>query len=180
MCTDHTRPHTVGVVLSAGPTYVSCICSFRIVDYLGSGNFADIHKAVWIQVGQEEMYVATKTLVSKSKKDRLRFLQEAHMMAQFKHVNIVKIHGVLAEKEPVSTFPSGGRIEKREGIHSIGHFVRFADESIGLLRTSDAVCLEGTQWDCTVIYHHPFIQAMIVLELMQGDLRKFLQSEASL
>ena len=96
---------------------LSCICPFRIVDYLGSGNFADIHKAVWVKVGQEEMYVATKTLVSKSKKDRLRFLQEAHMMAQFKHVNIVKIHGVLAEKEPVSTFPSGGCIEKREGIY---------------------------------------------------------------
>ena len=25
---------------------------------------------------------------------------------------------------------------------------------------------------------NPFVQAMIVLELMQGDLRKFLQSEA--
>lgn len=89
-----------------------CICLHRIVDYLGNGNFADIHKAVWIRVGQAEMYVATKTLVSKSKKDRLRFLQEAHMMAQFNHVNIVKIHGVLAEKEPVSTHPSGGHGEK--------------------------------------------------------------------
>lgn len=128
------------------------------------------------------MYVATKTLVSKSKKDRLRFLQEAHMMAQFNHVNIVKIHGVLAEKEPVSAYihsPLEGAL-RRGRVYTIGHFVRMADESIGLLRTSDAVSLEGTQWDCTVIYHHPFIQAMIVLELMQGDLRKFLQSEASL
>ena len=87
------------------------------MDYLGNGNFADIHKAVWTKLGQAEMYVATKTLVSKSKKDRLRFLQEAHMMAQFSHVNIVKIHGVLAEKEPVSTFHSGGCRETWEGMY---------------------------------------------------------------
>ena len=46
--------------------------------------------------------MATKTLVSKALKDKVRFLQEAHIMSQFNHNNIVKIYGVLAEKKPVS------------------------------------------------------------------------------
>ena len=75
----------------------------RIVDYIGHGNFADIHKATWSKPKQdEECYVATKTLVSKAPKDKVRFLQEAHIMSQFNHNNIVKIYGVLAEKKPVS------------------------------------------------------------------------------
>ena len=108
--TEHTHCSTVHWPAhtpnhAAHSTIPITVCLLRIVDYLGSGNFADIHKAVWTRAGQAETYVATKTLVSKSKKDRLRFLQEAHMMAQFIHVNIVKIHGVLAEKEPVSYIP---------------------------------------------------------------------------
>jgi hypothetical protein len=94
----------------------------KVVEYIGNGNFADIHKALWSKPSKEQCYVATKTLVSKSPKDKVRFLQEAHIMSQFNHNNIVKIYGVLAEKKPV----------------------------------------------------------MIVLELLQGDLRQFLKDKGSL
>ena len=44
------------------------------------------------------MEVAVKTLNSSaSDKDRLRFLQEAAIMCQFDHQNVIKLHGVVTE-----------------------------------------------------------------------------------
>ena len=34
--------------------------------------------------------------------DKVKFLQEAANMAQFKHPNIVILYGVVSDKEPVS------------------------------------------------------------------------------
>ena len=33
---------------------------------------------------------------------RIQFLQEAAIMSQFKHPNVITLHGVLMEKEPVN------------------------------------------------------------------------------
>ena len=42
------------------------------------------------------MEVAVKTLnTSASDKDRLRFVQEAAIMCQFDHQNVIKLHGVV-------------------------------------------------------------------------------------
>ena len=42
------------------------------------------------------MAVAVKTLnTSASDKDRLRFVQEAAIMCQFDHQNVIKLHGVV-------------------------------------------------------------------------------------
>ena len=47
--------------------------------------------------------VAIKTLKQHSAdEDRVRFLQEAAIMGQFHHPNVVKLHGVVTMKEPVS------------------------------------------------------------------------------
>jgi serine/threonine protein kinase len=35
--------------------------------------------------------------------DKVKFLQEAAIMAQFIHPNIVTLHGVVSDKEPVSS-----------------------------------------------------------------------------
>ena len=46
----------------------------------------------------ESIEVAVKTLNDKStEKDRLRFLQEAAIMCQFDHQNMIKLHGVVTE-----------------------------------------------------------------------------------
>ena len=37
-----------------------------------------------------------------SELDKVKFLQEAAIMAQFRHPNIVTLHGVVSDKEPVS------------------------------------------------------------------------------
>jgi ephrin-B len=47
--------------------------------------------------------IALKTLKTDSTDDdKVKFLQEAAIMAQFKHPNIVTLHGVVSDKEPVS------------------------------------------------------------------------------
>ena len=49
------------------------------------------------------MEVAVKTLKSGSvEEDRVKFLQEAAIMGQFKHPNVVMLHGVVTIGEPVS------------------------------------------------------------------------------
>ena len=49
------------------------------------------------------MEVAIKTLTEGSREDdRIKFLQEAAIMAQFKHSNVVEMHGVVIDGEPVS------------------------------------------------------------------------------
>lgn len=49
------------------------------------------------------MDVAVKVLKSRCEaQDKVRFLQEAAIMGQFNHENIVKMHGVVTVGEPVS------------------------------------------------------------------------------
>ena len=46
--------------------------------------------------------VAIKTLKAEaSEEERVKFLQEAAIMGQFHHPNIVKLHGVVTVGEPV-------------------------------------------------------------------------------
>ena len=47
--------------------------------------------------------MAVKTLKEGSgEEDRVKFLQEAAIMGQFKHSNVVEMHGVVIIGEPVS------------------------------------------------------------------------------
>ena len=48
------------------------------------------------------MEVDLKTLKAGSEEmDKVKFLQEAAIMAQFRHPNIVTLYGVVSDKEPV-------------------------------------------------------------------------------
>ena len=46
--------------------------------------------------------VAVKTLKSESKESKVKFLQEAAIMGQFNHRNVVMMHGVVLSGTPVS------------------------------------------------------------------------------
>ena len=49
--------------------------------------------------------MAVKTLQEgASEEDKVKFLQEAAIMGQFSHPNVVKLYGVVTEGEPVSFF----------------------------------------------------------------------------
>ena len=69
---------------------------------LGSGQFGTVYKGV-LESGGNEVEVAVKTLKEGSgEENRVKFLQEAAIMGQFKHHNVVNMYGVVTDGEPVS------------------------------------------------------------------------------
>ena len=73
---------------------------------MGSGQFGTVHKGEWLaSEGGERIEVAVKTLKEgASEEDKVKFLQEAAIMGQFSHPNVIKLYGVVAEGEPVSSY----------------------------------------------------------------------------
>ena len=62
-----------------------------------------MYKGVWQSSTRGAVEVAVKTLNEGSKKeDKIKFLQEAAIMGQFKHPNVVEMYGVITDGEPVS------------------------------------------------------------------------------
>ena len=69
-----------------------------MIGHLGSGQFGNVEKGMW-----QRTEVALKNLKEGSgEQDKVKFLQEAAIMAQFIHPNIVTLHGVVSDEEPVS------------------------------------------------------------------------------
>ena len=71
---------------------------------IGSGQFGKVHQGGWMAPGAEDkVEVAVKTLKEGAGEgDKVKFLQEAAIMGQFSHPNVVKLYGVVTEGEPVS------------------------------------------------------------------------------
>ena len=71
----------------------------RNLGELGSGEFGIVFHGKWTPSPHKEgKEVAIKTLNSNaSDRDRLRFLQEAAIMCQFDHENVIKLYGVVTE-----------------------------------------------------------------------------------
>ena len=73
----------------------------RVLYTLGSGQFGEVNKGVW-QSPHGPVEVAVKTLKREaSEEDAIRFLQEAAIMGQFRHPNIVELLGVVTLGERV-------------------------------------------------------------------------------
>ena len=74
---------------------------YRVVGQLGSGEFANVEKAIWTRPhGVTE--VAIKTLHSDaSPTDRLKFLQEGAITSQFRHPNVILLYGLITDKNKV-------------------------------------------------------------------------------
>ena len=85
-------------------SYFSYIRTFlcRITEHLGSGQFGTVNKGLWYSpMGSLE--IAVKMLQSTATEEgRVKFLQEAAIMGQFRHPNVVKLHGVVTVGKPVS------------------------------------------------------------------------------
>ena len=76
--------------------------NYRATEHIGSGQFGLVQKGVWHSPHGSVM-VAIKTLNEHtSEEEKVKFLQEAAIMGQFHHPNIVKLHGVVTVGEPVS------------------------------------------------------------------------------
>ena len=71
---------------------------YSILEELGTGEFGVVTHGKWTSSSDQQIEVAIKTLnTDVSDKDRLRFLQEAAIMCQFDHQNVIKLHGVVTE-----------------------------------------------------------------------------------
>ncbi len=73
---------------------------YRITGHLGSGQFGSVEQGVWKRQGTKPVDVALKSLTKTSEEDRVKFLQEAAIMAQFKHPNVIMLYGVINEGHP--------------------------------------------------------------------------------
>lgn len=83
----------------------SHISFHRATECLGSGQFGTVNKGMW-QSKSSTLDVAIKTLNSSAKEmDRVKFLQEGAIMGQFKHPNVVKLHGIIKDDKTVSCKP---------------------------------------------------------------------------
>ena len=76
---------------------------FRTKSALGHGQFGGVHKGKWISP-KEEKEVAIKMLdpTTSHQDDKVKFLQEAAIMAQFRHPNVIQLYGIVTNGVPVS------------------------------------------------------------------------------
>jgi len=71
---------------------------FRSFEELGAGEFGVVSRGMWKPSHDKEVEIAVKSLNSNSTaKDRVRFLQEAAIMCQFDHENVIKLYGVVTD-----------------------------------------------------------------------------------
>ena len=78
--------------------YIFAVSIHRVHGELGSGEFGVVTCGKWTSSKEAEIEVAIKMLnPNASDKDRLRFIQEAAIMCQFDHKNVVKLYGVVTE-----------------------------------------------------------------------------------
>ncbi|XP_041379173.1 ephrin type-A receptor 4a-like, partial [Gigantopelta aegis] len=76
---------------------------FRVTGHLGSGQFGTVNQGVWLSPNGP-VDIAIKTLNNKnSEEEKVKFLQEAAIMGQFHHPNIVKLYGVVTVGEPIAS-----------------------------------------------------------------------------
>ena len=72
-----------------------------IIEHIGSGQFGMVSIGEWVY-GGESMEIAVKTLKQQADEGgRIKFLQEAAIMGQFHHPNIIRLHGVVTVGDPV-------------------------------------------------------------------------------
>ena len=75
--------------------------SYRLGEELGHGYFGSVKAGRWLANGQSVKTAVKMLKECASKEDKVKFLQEAAIMGQFDHPNIVKLYGVVIDSDPV-------------------------------------------------------------------------------
>lgn len=78
----------------------------RIISHIGNGEFGSVAKAYW-KKKSGVVEVAVKSVPLSAEKhdeseERRKLLQEAVMMGQFRHPNVVQLHGIATAGTSVS------------------------------------------------------------------------------
>ena len=77
-------------------------CTIRLAEEIGHGQFGGVHTAIWRgSEGSIEVAVKVMNMSASQRDDKIRFLQEAVVMAQFKHSNVIQLYGIVTEQNPV-------------------------------------------------------------------------------
>ncbi len=86
------------------PFQLCCMpfCMLRICEHLGTGNFGQVNKGVWESPSGSTEVTVKALRPGASEIDRVKFLQEAAIMGQFHHPNVIALHGVVTVVDPVS------------------------------------------------------------------------------
>jgi len=88
---------------------------FRNFEELGAGEFGVVTRGMWKPSPNKQTEVAIKTLnVNASEKNKLRFLQEAAIMCQFDHENVIKLYGVVTDAPAMIVLEYMSRGDLRE------------------------------------------------------------------
>ena len=81
-----------------------------MLKHLGSGAFGNVYHCLWSHCEAEDAVEKDKQVAIKimdeeaSEEDRVKFLQEAAIMGQFNHPNIIRLLGIITTAgKPVST-----------------------------------------------------------------------------
>ncbi|CAI7999056.1 Ephrin type-A receptor 3 [Geodia barretti] len=75
--------------------------NIRLTEHLGSGQFGTVNKGVWQSPSGPVMVAIKQLQLRAAELDRVRFLQEAAIMGQFYHPNVVTLHGVVTKDDPI-------------------------------------------------------------------------------
>lgn len=87
----------------------------RLKEYLGSGQFGVVYRALLELTGMESgggvKEVAVKTMEDgANEEERVKFLQEAAVMGQFSNPYIISIYGILMSTQPVSLIYNSSKL----------------------------------------------------------------------
>ena len=86
---------------------------------LGHGEFGVVTLATWIN-DYESHKVAVKTLNQRaSRNDKIRFFQEAALMAQFVHDNVIRLYGMVTRDPAMIVLEYAKKGDLREYLISL-------------------------------------------------------------
>jgi len=98
----HMCTHTHAPPSPPTHTHSHTLTYHRVLKRIGSGHFGTVSKGVWSFCSGASLDIAVKTVRSTSEIERIKLLQEAAIMGQFAHPNVVRLHGVVTVGDPVS------------------------------------------------------------------------------
>lgn len=76
--------------------------SVTLGQFLGEGEYGIVYKGAWSSSNGVHPSAVKLLRENASEEDRVKLLQEGAIMGQFCHPNVIKLHGVVKEPDPVS------------------------------------------------------------------------------
>lgn len=70
--------------------------------FLGEGEYGVVYKGMWASPTGVRLSAVKALKDNADDEDRVKLLQEGAIMGQFCHPNVVRLHGVVREPDPVS------------------------------------------------------------------------------